>query len=120
MAVVSRKVRRDRRHTRVRKKIEGRTDRPRLAVFRSNKHIGAQIIDDSSAVTICATTSYSPDLKGKVKGYDIAGAEAVGKAIAEKAKSKGIELVVFDCGGNKYHGRVKALADAARKAGLNF
>lgn len=120
MALATRKVRRDKRHYRARKKISGTTERPRLCVYRSNKHISAQIINDDASATLCATGTYSKDLLGKVKGTDIAGAEAVGKAIAEKAKANGIEKVVFDCGGNLYHGRVKALADAARKAGLVF
>ena len=120
MAIATRKVRRDRRHFRARKKVTGTGERPRLCVYRSNKHISAQIINDDSSNTVCAIGTYSTDLKGKIKGTDIAGAEAVGKAIAEKAKAKGIEKIVFDCGGNLYHGRVKALADAARKAGLIF
>jgi large subunit ribosomal protein L18 len=120
MATIIRKEKRDKRHFRARKKISGTTERPRLCVFRSNKHISAQIINDESSKTLCATGTYSKDLKGKVKGTDIAGAEAVGKAIAEQAKVSGIEKVVFDCGGNLYHGRVKALAEAARKAGLDF
>lgn len=120
MAIATRKVRRDKRHFRARKKISGTTERPRLCVYRSNKHISAQIINDETSSTICATGTYSKDLKGKIKGTDISGAEAVGKAIAEKAKAAGIEKIVFDCGGNLYHGRVKALAESARKAGLVF
>jgi large subunit ribosomal protein L18 len=120
MAVTTRKEQRDKRHNRARKKIFGSTERPRLAIFRSNKHIAAQVINDTDSKTLCAVSSYSKDLKGKIKGYDMAGAEAVGKAIAEKAKAAGVGKVVFDCGGNKYHGRVKALAEAARKAGLDF
>lgn len=120
MAQLSRKERTGKRHFRARKKINGSNDRPRLAVCRSNKHISAQIINDIESKTICAVTSYSLDLKERIKGSDKAGAEAVGKALAEKAKALGVEKVVFDCGGNLYHGRVQALADAARKAGLEF
>lgn len=120
MATIDRFKTRKKRHFRARKKVTGTTERPRLCVTRTNKHITAQVINDESAKTLCATGTYSKDLKGKVKGTDLAGAEAVGKAIAEKAKAAGVEKVVFDCGGNLYHGRVKALADAARKAGLSF
>ncbi len=120
MATINRKEQRDKRHRRARKKITGSSERPRLAVYRSNKHIFAQVINDESNQVLCAVGSYSADLKGRIKGYDLAGAEVVGKAIAEKAKSEGVEAVVFDCGGNRYHGRVKALAEAARKAGLSF
>ncbi len=120
MAVLTKKEQKDKRHFRARKKIQGSAERPRLAVFRSNKHISAQVINDIEAVTLCAVGSYSKDLKGKIKGHDTAGAEAIGKEIAEKAKAAGVGSVVFDCGGNKYHGRVKALAEAARKAGLDF
>ncbi len=120
MAQLTRKQRTTKRHFRARKKLSGNTERPRLAVCRSNKHISAQIINDVESKTICAVTSYSTDLRERIKGSDKAGAEAVGKAIAEKAKALGVEKVVFDCGGNLYHGRVQALADAARKAGLEF
>lgn len=120
MATVSRKDQRNKRHSRARKKLYGSSERPRLAIFRSNKHILAQVINDEESKTLCAISSYSKELKGKIKGSDTAGAETIGKAIAEKAKAVGIESVVFDCGGNKYHGRVKALAEAARKSGLNF
>lgn len=120
MAQASRRDKRLKRHFRARKKITGTNDRPRLAVYRSNKHISCQVINDDSENTLAAVASYSKDLKGKIKGYDIAGAEEVGKALAEKALSAGVKKVVFDCGGNIYHGRIKALADAARKAGLEF
>jgi large subunit ribosomal protein L18 len=120
MAVKSRREKRQKRHFRARKRIQGCEDRPRLSVFKSNKHIVAQLINDKSQLTICSVASYAPEFKERIKGFTISGAETVGKAIAEKAKEKGIEKVVFDRGGNPYHGRVKALAEAARKTGLNF
>jgi large subunit ribosomal protein L18 len=120
MAIQTKQERRAKRHFRARKKISGSLERPRLAVFRSNKHILAQIVNDEEAKTLCAVSSYSKDLKEKIKGSNIPGAEAVGQAIAIKAKAVGVSKVVFDCGGNLYHGRVKAVAEAARKAGLEF
>lgn len=120
MATLTRQDRRNKRHFRARKKIHGDDDRPRLAVFRSNQHITAQIINDETHLTLCASASYSPEFKKDIKGRDKSGAENIGKSIAEKAIAKGIKKVVFDCGGYKYHGRVKALAEAARKAGLEF
>ncbi len=104
------------RHNRVRKSTVSKTDRPRLAVFRSATHIYAQIIDDKAGKTLVASSS--SELKAKVAKTD--AATAVGSAVAEKAKAKGITKVVFDRGGNRYHGRVKALAEAARAAGLEF
>jgi large subunit ribosomal protein L18 len=110
-----------RRHRRVRKDVQGSTSRPRLAVFRSLQHIYAQVIDDTEQHTLVAASSLEPELKSKLSGGgNIAAAAEVGKLIAERAKAKGIELVVFDRGGNLYHGRVQALADAARESGLNF
>jgi large subunit ribosomal protein L18 len=110
-----------RRHRRVRKDVNGSTARPRLAIFRSHQHIYAQVIDDTEQHTLVAASSLEPELKSKLSGGgNIAAAAEVGKLIAERAKAKGIELVVFDRGGNLYHGRVQALADAAREAGLNF
>jgi large subunit ribosomal protein L18 len=95
--------------------------RPRLSVFRSSKHIYAQIIDDQNGVTLAAASSLESDLKGGLKtGADVAAASAVGKLIAERATKAGITQVVFDRGGYLYHGRVKALADAAREGGLSF
>ncbi len=108
-----------RRHTRVRKKVAGTPDRPRLAVFRSLTHIYAQVIDDEKGHTIAAASSVEKDLKATA-GDKSARAKAVGEAVAKKAKAAGVEKVVFDRGGNRYHGRVKALADAAREAGLQF
>jgi large subunit ribosomal protein L18 len=110
-----------RRHRRVRKDVQGSAERPRLAVFRSLQHIYAQAIDDTAQHTIVAASSLEPEIKSKLSsGSNIDAAKAVGQLIAERAKAKGIELVVFDRGGNLYHGRVQALADAAREAGLNF
>jgi large subunit ribosomal protein L18 len=110
-----------RRHRRVRKGVQGSAERPRLAVFRSLQHIYAQVIDDTEQHTLVAASSLEPELKSKLStGGNIDAATEVGKLIAERAKAKGIELVVFDRGGNLYHGRVQALANAAREAGLNF
>jgi large subunit ribosomal protein L18 len=120
MVQATRRDRRIKRHFRARKKLFGSTERPRLVISRTNKHISAQVINDEESKTLCSIGSYSKDLKGKIKGYDIAGAQEVGKAIAEKAKATGVGKVVCDTGGNLYHGRVKALAEAARKAGLDF
>ena len=108
-------------HRRIRKHLAGTPVRPRLAVFRSNKHIYAQIIDDAKGITLVAASSRDADAKGDVKnGGNVAAAKAIGKLVAERAKAKGIEAVLFDRGGYIYHGRVKALADAAREAGLKF
>jgi len=108
-------------HERIRKHLTGSPARPRLAVFRSNKHIYAQIIDDSKGTTMIAASSLDPDAKKDTKhGGNIAAAKAVGKLVAERAKAKGIDSVLFDRGGFLYHGRVKALAEAAREAGLKF
>ena len=104
-------------HKRIRHKLQGTEQRPRLAVFRSLGHIYAQIIDDSKGHTVVAASSNE---KGGVDGGNVAGAKAIGKLVAERAKEKGIKAVVFDRGGYLYHGRVKALADAARAAGLEF
>jgi large subunit ribosomal protein L18 len=111
----------ERRHRRVRRRVTGTAERPRLAVFRSNEHIYAQVIDDEKQHTIAAASSIDKALKGTLaSGGNIDAATAVGKLVAERAKEKGIEKVVFDRGGNMYHGRVQALADAARDAGLDF
>jgi large subunit ribosomal protein L18 len=104
-------------HTRIRRRVKGTPERPRLAVFRSVKHIYAQIIDDAEGKTLAAASSNE---KNSTNGGNLAGAKAVGKAVAERAKDKGVKAVVFDRGGYLYHGRVKALADAAREAGLEF
>ena len=110
---------RQRRHGRVRKKVHGTADRPRLAVFRSNRHISVQVIDDRSGVTLAAASTYETDLKGSATGNKDAAAK-VGERIAERAKAAGVTSVVFDRGGNLYHGRVAAVADAAREGGLEF
>jgi large subunit ribosomal protein L18 len=112
---------RERRHTRVRKKVSGTAARPRLNVFRSASHIYAQVIDDLAGHTLAAASDADKDIAAAIKGKTkTERAAAVGAAIAERAKAAGIDLVVFDRGGYKYHGRVKALADAAREAGLGF
>jgi len=116
-----RKYSRKKRHLRVRKKVAGTPDRPRMAVFRSEKHMYAQIIDDTKHQTICSSSTLKGELKSSLeKTWDLKAAEKVGEDIAKKAKDAGIEEVVFDRGGFKYHGRVKALADGARNAGLKF
>jgi large subunit ribosomal protein L18 len=108
------------RHLRVRKKIEGTTERPRLNIFRSSKHMYAQIIDDVKGVTIAAASTLDNDLKEAGNGGSVNAARQVGELIAKRAKEKGVSGVVFDRGGYIYHGRVQALADAAREAGLEF
>jgi len=108
-----------RRHRRVRKHVTGTSERPRLAVFRSNKHISAQVIDDVSGRTLAAASSVEKDLKSTVGGNRDA-AKKVGQLLGERAKAAGVSKVVFDRGGFLYHGRVAALADAAREAGLEF
>jgi large subunit ribosomal protein L18 len=121
------KTKRDRRHRislRLRKRIAGTPERPRLAVFRSVSHIYAQVIDDQAGTTLVSASTTEPALKAKLtegaKGGNLAGAKAIGAALAERLKAKGITRVVFDRGGFLYHGRVKAVADAAREAGLEF
>ena len=110
--------RRKKRHTRVRAVITGTAERPRLNVFRSLSHIYAQLIDDRKGVTLAAASSIEKDFSGA--GGNKAAANAVGKALAERAKEKGITAVVFDRGGYLYHGRVQALAEGAREGGLEF
>jgi large subunit ribosomal protein L18 len=105
------------RHDRLRKKISGTPERPRLAVYRSLKHIYAQIIDDSTGTTLCAASSQEKELSTKGNAE---GAKQVGSTLAKRAKDKGIKAVVFDRGGFRYHGRVANLADGAREAGLEF
>ncbi len=110
-----------RRHRRIRKKVNGTPERPRLAVFRSNQHIYAQVIDDVAQHTLAAASTLEPELRSQLSsGSTCEASAAVGKLVAERAVAKGIEQVVFDRGGNLYHGRVKSLADAAREGGLNF
>ena len=108
-------------HRRIRKKISGTPERPRLAVFRSQSHIYAQVIDDGTGRTECSASSLDETLKKDTKrGANVAAAKAVGSLIATRAKEKGVDTVVFDRGGFQYHGRIKALADAAREGGLKF
>lgn len=104
-------------HARIRRKVSGTNERPRLAIFRSLNHIYAQVIDDQAGQTLVSASSTEKDLRG-ASGGNIAAAETIGRTIAERAKEKGINTVVFDRGGYRYHGRVKALADAVRAAGL--
>ncbi len=114
-------VARLRRHARVRKTLAGTAERPRLNVFRSQKHIYAQIIDDESGVTLSSASSLDPAVREKAaKGNDVDAAKVVGEVVARRALEKGIKGVVFDRGGYLYHGRVAALAAAAREAGLEF
>jgi len=108
------------RHLRVRKKISGTTERPRLSVFRSSKHIYAQLIDDVKGVTLASASTVDKELAGIENGGNVESARKVGELIAKRAKEKGYENVVFDRGGYLYHGRIQALADAAREAGLQF
>lgn len=114
----TRETARRRRHMRVRRKLRGTTARPRLAVYRSNRYIYAQVIDDLTGRTLAAASSQEKDLRGRT--LTVETASEVGKLLAERATAAGVESVVFDRGGYKYHGRVKALADAAREAGLEF
>ena len=111
---------RDRRHRRVRKKVRGTAERPRLAVFRSNNHIYAQVIDDVTGRTLAAASTADASIKGNGGTGNIDAAKRVGALVAERASAAGVAKVVFDRGGFLYHGRVAALADAAREAGLEF
>ncbi len=115
---IEKKEIRKRIHMRIRRKLSGTSERPRLAVFRSVAHIYVQVIDDSKGATLVSASSV--DKGAKTNGGNVAAAKAIGKLVAERAKEKGIKHVVFDRGGYQYHGRVKALADAARAAGLEF
>ena len=124
MKIRTKKDRRERIRLRQRKRISGTAERPRLAVFRSVTHIYAQVIDDMAGRTVASASSVESALKttfsGDVRGGNRAGAEALGQVIADRLKAKGISRVVFDRGGNLYHGRIRAVAEAARKAGLEF
>jgi large subunit ribosomal protein L18 len=114
-------VRLDRRRHHIRKKLMGSSERPRLSVFRSDKHIYAQLIDDHDGKTLVAASSALPDVRGELKnGGNVAAAKSVGRAIAQRAKDAGIAKIAFDRGGRSYHGRIKALAEAAREGGLKF
>jgi large subunit ribosomal protein L18 len=115
---IEKKEIRNRIHQRIRRKLRGTAERPRLAVFRSVAHIYAQVIDDAEGKTLVSASSV--DKGAKTNGGNVAAAKAIGKTVAERAKEKGIKRVVFDRGGYQYHGRVKALAEAARAAGLEF
>tara|TARA_Y100001968_G_scaffold331093_2_gene384715 strand:- start:1148 stop:1516 length:369 start_codon:yes stop_codon:yes gene_type:complete len=122
MATLSRKQQTQKRHKRLRRNLSGTAQRPRLAVFRSNNHIYAQVIDDVSQSTLCTASTIDKDLRTilKVNGSSCDASTAVGELVAQRALKKGIKEVIFDRGGNIYHGRVKALAEAAREAGLKF
>jgi large subunit ribosomal protein L18 len=120
-ATLLKQVRRQRRKWRVRAQIRRTTSLPRLSIFRSTKHISAQVIDDLKGVTLCAVTTTSKSLADALKGKTKSDrAKVVGKALAEKALAAGVTTVVFDRGSARFHGRIKALADAAREAGLKF
>ena len=121
MSSTSRKQQTQRRHRRLRRHLEGTPDRPRLAVYRSNEHIYAQVIDDAAQHTLAAASSLDKDLRtGLPSGSNCDASIAVGQLVAKRALAKGIQQVVVDRGGNLYHGRVKALAEAALEAGLKF
>jgi large subunit ribosomal protein L18 len=118
---LSREAHRRRIHVRMRKRIAGTAERPRLAIHRSTRHIRAQVIDDHTARTIVSASSLDKEVRTLIKGGgNIAASKVVGKMIAERARAKGVDKVVFDRGGYQYHGRVQALAEAAREAGLKF
>ncbi len=124
MKIETKEDRRDRIKLRLRKRIAGTPERPRLSVFRSSAHIYVQVIDDRTGTTLAAASTAEPSLKGALekgaRGGNVKGAQAVGAAIAERLKAKGITSVVFDRNGFLYHGRIKAVAEAARQAGLEF
>ena len=124
MRIKTKEDRRDRIKHRIRKRVQGREARPRLTVFRSVAHIYVQVVDDATGRTIASASSTEPAVKGALaateRGGNIAGAQAIGKAIAARLIEKGVTRVVFDRNGFLYHGRVKAVADAAREAGLEF
>ncbi|HEX6972430.1 MAG TPA: 50S ribosomal protein L18 [Limnochordia bacterium] len=121
MASLSRSEARHRRHRRLRKKVRGTPERPRLAVFRSLHHIYAQVIDDTAGRTLVAAATVEPELRKALESTkDTEAAKVIGRTIAERARAAGIERVVFDRGGHLYHGRIAALAEAARSAGLEF
>jgi large subunit ribosomal protein L18 len=121
MILKDRRAPRDKRHHRLRRWVRGSETRPRLAVFRSLNHIYAQVIDDETGRTLVAADSRSKEFRtGQARGGNVEAAKAVGTLLAQRAKAAGVERVVFDRGGFKYHGRVKALADAARAGGLVF
>ena len=124
MRIKTKEDRRDRIKFRIRKRVRGTEERPRLTVFRSVAHIYVQVVDDADGKTIASASTTEPAVKGGLdkaaKGGNVAGAKAIGKAIAERLLEKGVKQVVFDRNGFLYHGRIKAVADAAREAGLEF
>ncbi len=124
MKMKTKEDRRDRIKFRIRKRVQGTDERPRLTVFRSVSHIYVQVVDDARGSTIASASTVEPTVKGslpkKATGGNVAGAKAIGKTIAERLLEKGVKRVVFDRNGFLYHGRVKAVADAAREAGLEF
>jgi len=124
MRIKTKEDRRERIKFRIRKRVLGTTERPRLTVFRSVTHIYVQVVNDADGTTIAAASSVEPAVKGSLdkaaKGGNVAGAKAIGKTIAERLLEKGVKRVVFDRNGFLYHGRIKAVADAAREAGLEF
>jgi large subunit ribosomal protein L18 len=121
MSEIDRRVARLRRHRRVRKHVVGTSERPRLNIFRSLRHIYAQVIDDGRGHTLVSASTVDPEVKAQLQGLTkTEQARVVGKVLVERALSQGIKKVVFDRGGYKYHGRVRALADAAREGGLDF
>jgi len=124
MRIKTKEDRRDRIKHRIRKRVQGTEARPRLTIYRSVAHIYVQVVDDMTGHTIASASSVEPTVKGaldkKARGSNVAGAQAIGKTIAERLKEKGVTRVVFDRNGFLYHGRVKAVADAAREAGLEF
>ena len=118
---LSREAHRERIHLRMRKRVVGTSERPRLCVHRSSRHIRAQVVDDTAGRTLVSASSLDKEVRAAIRGGgNIAASKVVGKVIAERAKAKGIDQVVFDRGGYQYHGRVQALAEAAREAGLKF
>lgn len=124
MKIETKKDRRERIHLRQRKRVRGTAERPRLAVFRSEAHVYAQVIDDLAGRTLASASSVEPEVKAQLgegaRGSNVPGAAVVGRVVAERLKAQGITSVVFDRGGFLYHGRVRAVADAAREAGLQF
>lgn len=120
MARKNTKEAREYRRTRIRRKVSGTPERLRLSVYRGNCHIYGQIIDDTRGVTLAEASSLSPEIKGTVKGFTVETARQVGELLAKKARAAGIEDVVFDRGGYRYHGKVKALSEGARAGGLKF
>ena len=124
MRIKTKEDRRDRIKLRIRKRVRGTTERPRLTVFRSVTHIYVQVVNDADGTTIASASTLEPAVKGTLdkaaKGGNVAGAKAIGKTIAERLLEKGVKRVVFDRNGFLYHGRIKAVADAAREAGLEF